>query len=61
MGILRGRELQEVRQGLALSFLNAPFGVFVWTLPLGIQDRDETRRTRKSVMGCRSSLVVQII
>lgn len=50
-GTLRGRKLQEVHQGLALSFVNAPFGVFVWTLPLGIQGGDETRRTRSPECG----------
>lgn len=42
-GMLRGRKLQAVLQGLSLSFVNAPFGVFVWTLALGIQGGDETR------------------
>ena len=35
-----------MRQGLALSFVNAPFGVFVWTLAPGMQGGDETKRTR---------------
>jgi len=39
--------LQEVPLGLALSFVNAPFRVSVWTFPPGIQG-DETWRTRSS-------------
>lgn len=41
-GTLRGRMLQKVCWRLALSFVNAPFGVFVWTLPVGI--REEMRQ-----------------
>lgn len=37
-GTLRGRMLRVVCQGLAFSFANGPFGVFVWTLQLGIQE-----------------------
>lgn len=39
--VLRGRKLQ-----VAWSFVNAPFGVFGWTLPLGIQAGDEVKLTR---------------
>lgn len=42
-GMLRGRELQEVCQGLALSFVIALFGLFAWTWPPGIQGGDGTR------------------
>lgn len=41
MEVLTGRKLQ-----VALSFVNAPFGVFVWTLPLGVQAGDVMRLTR---------------
>lgn len=44
-GTLRGRKRQEVHQGLVLGFANAVFGMFVWTLPVGIQGGDEPRRT----------------
>lgn len=39
--VLRGRKLQ-----VAWSCVNAPFGVFGWSLPLGIQAGDEVKLTR---------------